>query len=138
MWIALGILMLLVIPGCQRTETPSARGGAASPCPQVRKGDGERPVLGIHHVPSLTQERYEAVVRELTGGHERLQSLSDGNIEGLVVHVAAQGDDGFWIVDVWASQQAVDRFGQRVRPIAQNAGIEEPMKTYPIQTFLSC
>ena len=136
MWIALALLVLLATPACQRTEAPRERSSAASPCPQVGEGDGDRPVLGIHHVPSLTRERYEAVVRELTGGHEQLRSLSDGRIEGLLVHVAAQGDDGFWIVDVWASPQAVDRFGQRVRPIAQAVGIQEPMKTYEVQTFL--
>jgi hypothetical protein len=118
-------LILLAVPACPNTGPPSESHRAASP------------VLGLHHVPSLTRERYEAVVRTLTDGHERLQSLSDGGIEGLLVHVAAQGDDGFWIVDVWASQEAVDRFSQRVRPIARAAGIEEPMKTYAVLTFLS-
>jgi hypothetical protein len=45
------------------------------------------PVLGIHHVPSLTRERYEAVIRRLTNGKERLESPSDAGIEGLLVHV---------------------------------------------------
>jgi hypothetical protein len=121
-------LVLLVAPACR----------SASTCPSAGGGNGTRPVLGIHHVPSLTRERYEAVVRKLTDGHEQLQALSDGGIQGLLVHVAAQGDDGFWVIDVWASQQAVDRFGQRVRPIAKAAGIEEPMKTYAVHTFLSC
>ena len=95
-------------------------------------------ILGIHHVPSLTRERYEAVVQRLTNGHDRLRSLSDGGVEGLLAHVAGEGDDGFWIVDVWSSQAAVDRFTQRVRPIAQAVGIEQPMKTYRIHTVLPC
>jgi hypothetical protein len=124
----MAMLILLAAPACR----------SSSPCPPAGQGNGTQPVLGIHHVPSLTRERYEAVVRKLTDGHEQLQALSDGGIQGLLVHVAAQGDDGFWIVDVWASEQAVDRFRQRVRPIAQAAGIEEPMKTYAVHTFLSC
>ncbi len=136
MWIALGATDPSGDPRLSEDGSAESRSSAASPCPQAGEGHGDRRVLGIHHVPSLTRERYEAVVRKLTGGHEQLRSLSDGRIEGLLVHVAAQGDDGFWIVDVWASQQDVDRFGQRVRPIAQAVGIQEPMKTYEVQTFL--
>jgi hypothetical protein len=44
----------------------------------------------------------------------------------------------FWVVDVWESQEAVDRFAQRIRPIAQAAGIEEPMRTYAVHTLLAC
>jgi hypothetical protein len=95
------------------------------------------PILGIHHVPSLTQERYEEVVRRLTNGKSRLESPSDVGVEGLLVHVAGQGEDGFWIVDVWESQEAADRFREVIKPIAQKAGIDEPMKTLPIHTFVS-
>jgi len=129
--------------GHSRPEAAPSRGKPASlearaGCGGGTPASGAMPILGIHHVPSLTRERYEAVVRALTNGHDRLQSVSDGNVEGLLVHVAGEGEDGFWIVDVWASQAAVDGFAQRVRPIAKAAGIEEPMKTYPIHTFLTC
>jgi hypothetical protein len=133
-----GVLGVVVLAACGsdgagRQTAPAARCGAAG-----GGTTGGMPLLGIHHVPSLTRERYEAVVRRLTNGHDRLQSVSDGGIEGLLVHVAGEGADGFWVVDVWASQEAVDRFTQRVRPIAQAVGIEEPIKTYPIHTFLTC
>jgi hypothetical protein len=95
------------------------------------------PILGIHHVPSLTQEKYEEVVRRLTNGKSRLESPSDVGVEGLLVHAAGQGEDGFWIVDVWESQEAADRFKEVIAPIAQEAGIEEPMKTYAVHTFVS-
>ena len=104
--------------------------------PGEARKDVAMPILGIHHTPSLTQERYEEVVRRLTNGRSRLESVSDGGIEGLLVHVVGKGDDGFWIVDVWESQEAVDRFGTVVRPIAESVGIEEPLKTYPVHTFL--
>ena len=108
-------------------------GGAA---PREVRKDVAMPILGIHHTPTLTQERYEEVVRRLTNGRSRLESLSDGGIEGLLVHVVGKGDDGFWIVDVWESQEAVDRFGTVIRPIAESVGIEEPLKTYPVHTLL--
>ena len=119
------LIGITAITGCGTHESPV-------PC------SATTPVLGIHHVPSLTKERYEAVVRGLTGGRDRLESLSDGGIEGLLAHVAGEGDDGFWVIDVWESQEAVERFGRRVAPIAQAAGITEPMKTYRIHTVLPC
>jgi hypothetical protein len=42
-------------------------------------------IMGIHQVPSLTQERYEEVVRRLTNGEGRLESISDLPFEGLLV-----------------------------------------------------
>ena len=78
------------------------------------------------------------VVRQLTGGRDHLTSVSDGGIEGLVFHAAGAGDDGFWVIDVWESREAVERFGLRVAPIAQAAGITEPMKSYRIHTVLGC
>jgi hypothetical protein len=49
----------------------------------------------VHHTPSLTQERYEAVVRGLTGGRRRVKTPADVPTPGLLVHVAAQTEDGF-------------------------------------------
>lgn len=118
----------------QASVIEAACRGATAPATTGK--DVAMPILGIHHAPSLTRERYEEVVRRLTNGQSRLESLSDGGIEGLLVHVAGEGADGFWIVDVWESQEAVERFGQMIRPIAESVGIEEPLKTYPIHTLL--
>jgi hypothetical protein len=128
---ALAVLILAVGTAAasstrRRAEVPACHGAAMSP------------ILAIHHASSLTAERYDAVVRGLTNGRERLESLSDGGIQGLLFHVAGQGADGFWVVDVWESQEAADRFSQRVRPIAQAAGIGEPMKTYAVHNVLAC
>ena len=51
-------------------------------------------IIGVHQVPSLTQERYEQVVRRLTG-KDRLESTSDLPFEGLLLHAAGQGKNGF-------------------------------------------
>jgi hypothetical protein len=52
------------------------------------------------------------VVRRLTNGKTRLESISDLPFEGLLMHVAGQGKEGFYIVDVFESQEAVDRFNE--------------------------
>ena len=94
-------------------------------------------VMVIHKTPTLTRERYEKVVRGLTGGKSRLESPDDVPTAGLLVHVAADTDDGFVIFDVFESQAAFDRFGELVAPISREAGIEEPPKSFPLHTFIS-
>jgi hypothetical protein len=94
-------------------------------------------VMVVHHTPSLTQERYEAVVRGITGGKSRLESTSDVPTGGLLTHVAAQTEHGFMIFDVFESQEAFDRFRAIASPIATAAGIEEPPRSYPLHTYIS-
>jgi hypothetical protein len=95
-------------------------------------------ILGVHRVPSLTQERYEEVVRRLTDGRGHpLRSTAELPFEGLLVHVAAQTDRGFLIFDVFESQAAFERFGERMGTIAKEAGITEGLKLYPVHTCLS-
>lgn len=96
------------------------------------------PILGIHRVPSLTQARYEEVVRRLTDGRGHpLHSMSELPFDGVLVHVAAPTEDGFLIFDVFESQEAFDRFGERMGTIPKDAGITEGLKLYPVHTFVA-
>ena len=95
------------------------------------------PVMVVHHTESLTRERYEAVVRGVTGGKPRLESPADLPTSGLLVHVAAETDEGFMIFDVFESQEAFDCFRALASPIATAAGIEAPPKSYPLHTYIS-
>ena len=94
-------------------------------------------IIAFHQIPSLTQERYEEVVRRLTGGKSRATSPTDFPFEGLLVHAAWQGEQGFCVFDVWESQEAVDRFRRAIEPIAREVGIEEPPEFFPAHTFVS-
>ncbi len=94
-------------------------------------------VMVVHHTPSLTQERYEAVVRGLTGGKARLESPADVPTPGLLVHAAAQTENGFTIFDVFESEEAFDKFREIASPIATEAGVQEPPKSYPLHTYIS-
>ena len=51
--------------------------------------------------PKFTQEQYEETVRKLTGGKSRLESPADWPVEGLLAHIAGQGESTFRVVDVW-------------------------------------
>jgi hypothetical protein len=74
-------------------------------------------MMGVHQTSSLSQEKYEEVVRRLTG-KQRADSPADFPFEGLLVHMAGQSESGFWIVDIWESEEAVRRFGEIIGPIA--------------------
>ncbi len=95
------------------------------------------PVVVVHQGPSLTQDRYEETVRRLTGGKSSLESPADWPVEGLLVHAAGQGANGFRVVDVWESEDAFRRFGDTLVPILQELGVEEQPEVYPAHTFVS-
>lgn len=94
-------------------------------------------ILAVHQTPSLTRERYEEVVRKLTNGKSHVGSASDLPFEGLLVHAAGQGKNGFCIIDVFESEVAVERFRDVVTPIAQDVGIQEPPEFFQAETFFS-
>jgi hypothetical protein len=94
-------------------------------------------IMAVHQVPSLTQERYEEVVRRLTGGKSRIESASDLPFDGLLVHMAGQGKNGFCVVDLFESEEAVARFNEAMVSIPREVGIEEPPDFFPAHTFIS-
>lgn len=94
-------------------------------------------IMAVHQTPSLTRERYEEVVRRLTNGERQLESTSDLPFDGLVVHVAGQGKDGFCVVDVFASQEAVESFNAAMGSIPREVGIEQPPDFFPVHTFIA-
>src|SRR3954453_12397647 len=104
---------------------------------RVQREEPQMALMAIHKVPSLTRERYEEVVRRLTNGKSRFESPDDVPFEGLLIHVAAETDDGFVIFDVFESQEAFERFGEKIAPIPREVGIEEPPKAFPVHTFIA-
>ena len=95
------------------------------------------PIVAVFQSPSLTKERYEESVRRLTGGKSRMASAADWPVEGLLVHAAGQGDKGFRVVDVWTSEDAFRRFGEKLMPVLKAVGVEGEPDIYPAHTFVS-
>jgi hypothetical protein len=95
------------------------------------------PVILVHQGPSVTRERYEETVRKITGGKSRMESLSDWPVEGLLVHTAGQSSSGFRVVDVWESEDAARRFGERLMPILKEVGIDDEPDLYEADAFVS-
>jgi hypothetical protein len=94
------------------------------------------PVVLIHQGPSLTREKYEEIVRKLTG-KKQLESASDWPVEGLLVHAAGESPQGFRVVDVWQSEEACNRFGETLGPILQEVGVEDQPEIYEAHAFVS-
>jgi len=58
-------------------------------------------------------------------------------VAGLLVHAAGQGDKGFRVVDVWESEDAFRRFGEKLTPILKEVGVEGAPEIYPTHAFVS-
>jgi hypothetical protein len=95
------------------------------------------PIVVVFQSPSLTQDGYEQSVRGLTDGKSRMESAADWPVEGLLAHVAGQGEHGFRVVDVWESEEAFQRFGEKLIPILQEIGVDAEPEVYRAHTFVS-
>jgi hypothetical protein len=91
-------------------------------------------MLAVHQTPSLNRERYEEVVRRLTGGKPRIEASTDLPFEGLLVHATGEGPDGFFVFDVFESEDAVEAFRAAVGTIPRDVGIAEPPVFFPART----
>lgn len=92
-------------------------------------------VILIHE--GVTQEQYEEAVRRLSGGKNRMESVSDWPTAGLLMHASGQSPRGFRVVDVWESEEACNQFGEVLAPIMQEMGLDNPPEVYPAHTFVS-
>ncbi len=93
-------------------------------------------VVLVHHGPSVTQERYDEIVRRMIG-KDRADSPADWPVEGLLVHAAGQGPNGFRIVDVWESEEACNRFGEVLGSHLEAVGITDQPEMYEAHAFVS-
>ena len=96
------------------------------------------PIVAVFQSPSLTRETYEQIVRKLTGGkRSRMETTADWPVDGVLVHVAGQTENGFRVVDVWESEDAFRRFGEKLMPIMQEVGVEGTPDIYQAHAFVS-
>jgi len=72
--------------------------------------------------PGTTSDQYDEVCRDLNNG-QPLRALSDWPESGVVGHIAGPTPGGWRVVDVWESEEAFQRFGQKLMPLLEKAGI---------------
>lgn len=95
------------------------------------------PIIAVFQWPSFTQEKYEEAVRQITGGRDRMESPADWPVEGLLAHVAGNGENGFRVVDVWSSEETFGRFAEKAVPLLESLGAKGDPEVYPAHTFVS-
>ena len=91
-------------------------------------------VLMVMEVPGGTTDQYEKV-NEIMG-----IAGDDDAPDGLIQHVAAKSDDGVVVVDVWESQEALDRFfEERLGAALQQAGLgsDSPPQMLPVHNRMT-
>ena len=93
-------------------------------------------IMAVHRTPSLTRERYEEVVRRLTG-KDRIKVSADLPFTGLIAHMTGESKDGFCVVDVFESEDAVERFREALGDIPREVGIEVGPDFFPAHTYMA-
>lgn len=95
------------------------------------------PIVLVHEGSGVTREQYEETIALLTDGKAKMESPDDWPVEGLLVHIAGEGPNGFRVVDVWESEDACRRFGEALQPVLKEVGITAEPQIYPSHTFVS-
>jgi hypothetical protein len=67
--------------------------------------------------PGLTAAKYEETVK-------RLEAAGQGSPAGRLYHVAFGDRENLRVSDIWDSRESFERFGQTLRPILQELGVE--------------
>jgi hypothetical protein len=74
--------------------------------------------------PGTTQAQYEQITNRMTGGR-RLEKASDWPVPGLISHATGPSPTGWFVTDVWESEDAFRQFGEKLAPLLREVGIPE-------------
>jgi len=92
----------------------------------------------LQMMPGGTQEQYEQIGEKMFGSRSSEFSASDAP-DGLIMHSAGPRDDGWYVYDIWESEEKLQRFVQeRLMPAAQELGAPEPTppQIFPIYNLV--
>lgn len=79
-------------------------------------------VAVVFDVPGMTEAQYDRVMRDL-------DDLGASAPSGRLAHVAAGTPGGWWVMDLWASQEQLERFVPVLMPVLVGAGVTPPTPT---------
>ncbi|MFI6446716.1 hypothetical protein [Kitasatospora sp. NPDC050543] len=83
------------------------------------------PVIIVVDYPGGTQAQYEKVTNILTGGRGLVRAPSDWPVPGLISHASGPSPTGWFVTDTWESKEAFQRFGEKLMPALQEAGMPD-------------
>jgi hypothetical protein len=87
------------------------------------------PIGLIFEGPGVTQAQYEQVRDEVAPGNKRQP--------GLLYHAAGPTENGWRVMEVWESQEVLDRFFQeKLGQALQRANISSQPQTFQVQNIM--
>ncbi|WP_329499558.1 hypothetical protein [Kitasatospora herbaricolor] len=81
-------------------------------------------IIVTFDIPGATQAMYEEAADRLSGGRG-LESLADWPAQGLIAHITGPSPTGWFVTDVWESEEAFQRFGEVLMPVLRAVGYPE-------------
>jgi hypothetical protein len=89
-------------------------------------------VIAVFDFPGMTQAQYEASADKVTKGHGQVLATSDWPVPGLIAHIAGPSPTGWFVADVWDSEESFATFGEIIVPILQDLGVADAQpKVFP-------
>ena len=83
----------------------------------------------IFNTPGLTREQYELVHQEMAPDNRPSP--------GMLYHAAGPGADGWRVIEVWESQEALERvFQERLGAAMQRANISGQPEFFEVQNIM--
>ncbi|WP_406403255.1 hypothetical protein OH805_28250 [Streptomyces sp. NBC_00879] len=82
-------------------------------------------------LPGVTTDQYDAL-------NAQLQALPGDTFAGCLSHTCVATDSGLEIYDLWESQEAMDKFGTVMMPVAEKLGFPttgEPPKAQQVHNW---
>jgi hypothetical protein len=79
----------------------------------------------VFDAPGMTAAQYDGIMRGL-------EAAGEGTPRGRLFHVASPKPDGWLVVDVWESQETLDRFANTLMPLIQQTGVDVRPQAYPV------
>jgi hypothetical protein len=89
----------------------------------------------LQMMPGGTQEQYEQIGQKMFGSRSSDFSPSEAP-DGLIMHSAGPTDDGWYVYDIWESEEHLQRFVQeRLMPAAKELGGPAPTPPQVFQIY---
>jgi hypothetical protein len=73
-----------------------------------KRNGGEMAVGVLQAAPEFTKQIYDGVTKKVFGHASPIRE--DEAPEGLIAHSAGQGEQGYYVYDIWESREAFERF----------------------------
>ena len=84
----------------------------------------------VFDAPGMTAAQYDGIISGLAAAGEETP-------RGRLYHVAAAKPDGWLVVDVWESEEALNRFAATLMPLIAQNGVTVTPQMYPVHNRIA-